>query len=89
MIDNFIEKLDESLKKTRLLFLTPEDWEKVRESALNRGLGECPICMCSLTDENDERALSRKCVITSCSHCFHEQVRGKNDIDKEIVSLVF
>lgn len=67
-IDKFIESLDKSLQKSRLIFITPDDWLVIIEKAFERDVADCPICMCALEDGSD-----RDCVITSCTHVFHAQ----------------
>jgi len=67
-IDKFIERLDKSLQQSRLVFITPDDWNAILEKAYQRGIMDCPICMCPL-DDGSERHLA----VTSCTHVFHAQ----------------
>lgn len=68
-IDNMLADIDYNLQKSRLVYLTDDDWSRIVLKARDRAITDCPICMSSLfTDKS-----TRECIVTSCGHCFHAQ----------------
>jgi hypothetical protein len=68
-LDGFLESLDDTVKISRLMYITDDDWITIRQKARERGDIECSICMCDIAADQD----NRECIVTSCSHCFHDR----------------
>lgn len=79
-IDNYMASLEETIKISRLTFMEAGEWDKIRDEAIDRlqYSGVCAICQCALHNASENTSHSstpsyRRCVVTSCGHCFHEQ----------------
>jgi hypothetical protein len=65
---------DYNLQKSKLSFLSNEEWEDIIEKAKIRNPTTCPICMCSLfSNKKSDNSIEKHCIVTSCGHCFHGQ----------------
>ncbi|XP_060103897.1 RING finger protein 32 isoform X2 [Heteronotia binoei] len=61
-------------------FISEAEWEKIQMQALRQDIGDCPICIMPLSHptclqdglpQDGHQSCSRKTVLLSCSHMFH------------------
>ena len=68
-VDAMLSAIDADLEYSRQVMKAAEmqgqtiDWENVRKSAISRGIGECPVCLRLMKQEDSS--------VTSCGHVFH------------------
>lgn len=68
-VDAMLSAIDADLEYSRQIMKAAEmrekviDWDKVKKEALERGIGECPVCLRQMKEDD--------CSVTSCGHIFH------------------
>ena len=79
-LDALFAKLDRERSCSLLGAMTQGDWDKARGKLLQRGIGECSICLTSLAyayepgggvDNDAKGGDAKDSVLLSCSHAFH------------------
>eukprot|EP00757_Euglenozoa_sp_SAG-D1_P021750 gene21750-1245_t len=44
-VDTLLQEVENTQKNVKMMFLSRLDWMKIGNKVLERGIGDCPICM--------------------------------------------
>jgi hypothetical protein len=82
-LNEFLAELDSGLQYSRDVMSCTErqlppskvtcNWSQVLRRARTRGATDCPICMVALDMASERKSSSKRILLCSCSHAFHEQ----------------